>query len=445
MKIKIKRGLNIPFRSSTRSAISSLPKPTKVALNLNVFDDIRFKLLVKVGDSVKIGQPLAENKAVPGQLFLSPAGGVVCELKRGLKRRLLDIVIDVADHEKEYIHKVPENLSKESLLELFLRAGIFPHIRLRPFDLIADPTHLPRAIFVRAVELRPLVPPADKQVEGREAFFAKGLETLGKIAKVHLVHEEGSRCRSFINAEGVERHSVEGPYPASNPSVHIHHVMPIKKVSDYTWTIDVEGVITIGKLMVEGKYYIDRVIGLGGEGVFEDAYFHGRMGYPIAELTKGRVKEELLSYISGDPLSGNSADPTDFLGFFDSCVSVLPVNVKRQKFHFLRLGQNKYSATRTYLSGFFPKKSYPFTTNQHGEERAFVDPAIYDKVMPMRIPTAHLVKALLAQDFELAEILGVYEVAAEDFILPTFICPSKIEMVAIVKQGLHLFAKEMGH
>ncbi len=445
MKIKIKRGLNIPFSCRNQSTLSSLPKPKKVALNLNSFDDIPFKLLVKVGESVKLGQPIAENKTIPGQMFVSPAGGVVAEVRRGLKRRLLDVVIDVADQEEAFIHKLPESLSKESLLELFLRAGIFPHIRLRPFDLIADPTHLPRAIFVRAVELRPLVPSPDRQVEGREEYFAKGLEALAKIAQLHLVHQQGSQCRSFISAQGVERHSVEGPYPASNPSVHIHHVMPIKKVSDYTWTIDVEGVITIGKLMAEGRYYVDRVIGLGGDGVMEGAYFQGRMGYPISELTKGRVTEELLCYISGDPLSGNSADPTDFLGFFDSCASVLPVNIKRQKFHFLRLGQNKYSATRTYLSGFFPKKSYLFTTNQHGEERAFVDPAIYDKVMPMRIPTAHLVKALLAQDFELAEILGVYEVAAEDFILPTFICPSKIEMVAIVKQGLHLFAKEMGH
>ena len=56
--------------------------------------------------------------------------------------------------------------------------------------------------------------------------------------------------------------------------------------------------------------------------------------------------------------------------------------------------------------------------------------------MPMRIPTMHLIKAILIQDFELAEELGLLEVAEEDFALASFICPSKIDMVEIVKKGL---------
>lgn len=63
----------------------------------------------------------------------------------------------------------------------------------------------------------------------------------------------------------------------------------------------------------------------------------------------------------------------------------------------------------------------------------------------MRIPTMQLVKAVLAEDFELAERLGLLEVDSEDFALPTFVCPSKVEMVEIMKQGIHRYAKEMGH
>ena len=444
MKIRIKRGLDIPFADRPSSFLHSLPKPRQIALNLEPFDAIRFKLHVKVGDHVKLGQPLAENKAIPGQMFVSPAAGQVSELKRGLKRRLLDIVIDVDEEEEEFIHEPPGE-DRDAILDFFLRAGVFPHIRQRPFDLIANPKHLPKAIFVRALESRPYVPAAGWQVEGRYPFFEKGLEVLGNIAPVHLVHGESTKCVDFRNAKGVERHSIKGPHPAGNPSVHIHHIMPIKRAQDYIWTIDVEGVNTIGKLFLKKSYYVDRIIGVAGSGLTESAYFKGRMGYPIADIVKDRTKEELLCFISGDPLTGSRVDLADFLGFYDSCVSVLPVNTKRQLFHFLRLGRKKYSATRTYFSGFVPKKSYAFTTNQHGEERAFIDPTVYDKVMPMRIPTAHLVKAILAQDFELAEALGIYEVAPEDFVLPTFICPSKIDMVGIVKQGLHLFAKEMGH
>ena len=62
--------------------------------------------------------------------------------------------------------------------------------------------------------------------------------------------------------------------------------------------------------------------------------------------------------------------------------------------------------------------------------------------MPFQIPTMHLIKAILAEDYDLAVELGLLEVAEEDFALPAFICPSKIEMVEIVKNGLQAYAEE---
>ena len=46
-----------------------------------------------------------------------------------------------------------------------------------------------------------------------------------------------------------------------------------------------------------------------------------------------------------------------------------------------------------------------------------------------------LIKAVLAEDFETAEFLGLLEVDSEDFALPTFVCPSKMEMSDIIKKG----------
>ncbi|MCH9704156.1 MAG: NADH:ubiquinone reductase (Na(+)-transporting) subunit A, partial [Chlamydiae bacterium] len=281
MKIRIKRGLDLPFPKS-KPVQTTLSKPKRLALNLDPFDAIRFKLHVKVGDHVKLGEPIAENKAIAGQMFLSPASGTVVELKRGLKRRLLDVVIEVDEKEELYQHEPPKE-GKEELLEFFLRAGVFPHIRLRPFDLVADPTHLPRAIFVRAVESRPLSQEIVVEQEN-ERYFAKGLEALGQIAAVHLVYREKSSCPAFVKAEGVEKHTVMGPHPAGNSSVHIHHILPIKSAHDYTWTIDTVGVVTIGKLLLDHTYFVDRTIQLEGPGVSQSAIFKARMGYPIADL-----------------------------------------------------------------------------------------------------------------------------------------------------------------
>jgi len=54
-----------------------------------------------------------------------------------------------------------------------------------------------------------------------------------------------------------------------------------------------------------------------------------------------------------------------------------------------------------------------------------------------------LCKAILAEDIDLMENLGIYEVAEEDFALCEFVCPSKIEIQSIIRKGLDLMIKEM--
>ena len=54
-----------------------------------------------------------------------------------------------------------------------------------------------------------------------------------------------------------------------------------------------------------------------------------------------------------------------------------------------------------------------------------------------------LFKAIIAEDIDMMENLGIYEVAEEDFALCEFICPSKIEIQSIVRNGLDLMRKEM--
>ena len=144
---------------------------------------------------------------------------------------------------------------------------------------------------------------------------------------------------------------------------------------------------------------------------------------------------------------GQKVEPSDFLGFKHTVFCAIPESVDRQMLHFFRLGADKYTHSKAYLSGHFDQRNsdrtYPFTTNQHGEERAMVDGSIYDSVMPLPVPTSTLLKAVMAEDFDLAEELGFLEVDSEDFALPTFICPSKIEMVDIIKKGLKFHASEV--
>jgi Na+-transporting NADH:ubiquinone oxidoreductase subunit A len=106
-------------------------------------------------------------------------------------------------------------------------------------------------------------------------------------------------------------------------------------------------------------------------------------------------------------------------------------------------GTDKFSFYKTFLSKLLPRKAYTLDTNFHGGERAFVMTGQYEKVVPMDIYPMQLLKAILAEDIEMMENLGIYEVAEEDFALCEYICPSKIEIQSIVRQGLDLMVREM--
>jgi Na+-transporting NADH:ubiquinone oxidoreductase subunit A len=103
----------------------------------------------------------------------------------------------------------------------------------------------------------------------------------------------------------------------------------------------------------------------------------------------------------------------------------------------------KFSISHTYFSWLTPKKSYELDTNTNGAERAFVMTGVYEKVLPMDIYPTYLLKAILAEDIDNMEALGIYEVIEEDLALCEFVCPSKIDVQEIVSNGIDLMIKEM--
>ena len=78
----------------------------------------------------------------------------------------------------------------------------------------------------------------------------------------------------------------------------------------------------------------------------------------------------------------------------------------------------------------------------NGEERNFVATGEYEKVVPMDVLPVHLCKAILIEDIELMEQLGIYEVAPEDLALCSYLCPSKIEFGDIIEKGMLAMEKE---
>lgn len=431
MRLRIKKGLDIPLQGLPHGKTKTFSLPSTIALDLSPFETLSMTLLKKEGEKVKVGEPIVEDKKCPGRVFVSPGSGKIIEIARGAKRRLLSVIIETDQKQTPY-------MKEKGTLENLMKGGLYPHIQMRPCLRIAHPNQKPEAIFIKAIESAPFAPPPELEIEGNEEAFAVALETLSKLCPVHLVYREGSQCSSFTEASHAQIHSACGPHPVGNSSVHIQKIHPIRKNNQVIWTLLVSDVVAIGKWLTEGIYYTEKVISVAGEGISEEkrGFYRVNRGSSI-EAVIGKEKEA-VRVISGDPLTGVIS--SGYLGFYHNVICGLPeAKNKREFLHFLKLWRKGYSSSKAYL---FKGKTPGFTTTQYGEERPFVEGAIYDKVMPLMIETMPFIKTLLTEQYDKSEALGLLEVAPEDFALPAFVCPSKIEMPEIVKQGLQEYAAQ---
>ncbi|MCI5051684.1 MAG: NADH:ubiquinone reductase (Na(+)-transporting) subunit A [Simkaniaceae bacterium] len=427
MHIRVKKGLDIPILGKPGHELRESRTVNRVALDLTPFPSTRFSLLAHEGDRVKIGQPLACDKSNTNRFFVSPAGGKLVEVQRGEKRRLLKIVIEI-DGPEEALNwpALTANASQDEVVERMLETGIFARILKRPCNILANPGQLPNAVFINGAPSAPFSPPP--QVEGSD--FIHGLEALKKLCDtVHLIHPKST---TLPQVDGIQVHTVEGAHPAGNSSLHIFHIAPIKDLRQIYWTLSLHDVECLGRA-ISGEIKTDRLVSVAGEGFDESVrgLYRVREGTSILQLFSQLPENSRI--LSGNPLMGASAE---YLGLFDDVICAIKRSEGRDLLHFCGLGFNRYTASKTYLSSLFRKKEFSFTTNQHGEQRAFVDSGYYDRFLPMKIPVSSLIKAILAEDYELAMNLGLLEVAPEDFALPTFADPSNIDMVEIVRKGL---------
>ncbi len=443
----VKKGLDINLIGEAEKTVVDL-SVKRFAIKPTDFIGCFPKMLIKEGEPVKAGTPLFFDKYREEIVFTSPVSGTFVELRRGAKRKILELVIEsddkfeALDFGKADVAKV----KREEVVEKLLNSGVWPVIRQRPYAVIANPKETPKSIFVAAFDSAPLAPDYNLLVKGREEAFQAGLDVLTKLTdgKVHLnVHKKLTQADAFLNAKNVQVNVFDGPHPSGNVSVHISRIDPINK-GDIVWYLDAADVITVGNLFLTGKYDSTRIVALTGSEVQNPKYFKTRTGASISGMVENNIVGDNNRYISGNVLTGTKIESTGFVGFYDSQVTVIPEGDYYEFFGWAKPGFDKWSFSRTYPAGWFRgKKKYRLDTNMHGGKRAFVVTGLYEQVFPFDIYPMQLMKAILVEDIDLMENLGIYEIDAEDFALCEVIDPSKIDMQEIVRNGLELMRKEM--
>lgn len=445
--ITIRKGLDINMKGKAEKILVENAKSKNISIQPPNFTALTPKLLVKVGDKVKAGSPVFFDKYRESIQFVSPTSGTVKDIVRGAKRRVMEIIIE-ADAEISYLEAKQtdvQQLDGEAVKEMMLSAGLWPFLRMRPIDIIADPKDTPKAIFISSFDSNPLAPDNNFILDGKSAEFNSGIELLNKLTdgKVHLQTRKSAND-VFKNAKGVQVNFVKGAHPAGNVGVQMHHIDPINK-GEVVWYINPQDVLILGRYSLTGKYDATKIVAVTGENIAERKYVKTLIGSSINSIIPCKPAEN-SRVISGNPLTGSSVEADGYLSFYDSQITVLPEGNQYKFFlteGWLSAGFKRFSASRAYPTWLMSKsKEYAIDTNINGEERAFVVSGQYEKVFPFDIYPVYLIKSILANDIERMENLGIYEVAPEDFALCEFVCTSKINVQQIVRDGLDMIYDE---
>ena len=368
-------------------------------------------------------------------------------VERGARRKVLNIVVEAAAEQdyEEFGKKDVSKLDGEAVKAALLEAGMFAFMKQRPYDVIADPTVAPRAIFISAFDSNPLAPDFEYVLKGEEANFQTGLDALAKIAKTYLGISIKQKSTALTQAKNVTVTVFDGPNPAGNVGVQINHVAPVVK-GETVWTIGAEAVIFIGRLFNTGRVDLTRTVAVTGSEVVKPAYCKLKVGALLTHVFAGNVtKDKELRYISGNVLTGKQVKPNGFLGAFDSQLTVIPEGDDiHEMLGWIMPRFNQFSVNRSYFSWLMGnKKEYVLDARIKGGERHMIMSGEYDKVFPMDILPEFLIKAIIAGDIDRMEALGIYEVAPEDFALCEFVDSSKLELQRIVRAGLDMLRAEM--
>ncbi len=430
---EISKGLDLPILGVPVLNISDQPKCTTVSLLGNDFVGMKPTMLVKVGDKVKAGQKLFEDKKNLGVFYSAPAGGEIKSINRGEKRKFLSIEIEISTNEEFVEFSV--GTTSEEIKSALISSGLWNAFRTRPFNRTPSIYSEPKALFINCCDTNPLSVDPINIINNDKNLFDEGLIVLTSFfnCDINLCYQSNE---FDITNKDINYHQFSGPHPAGLSSTHISKIHPVN-LNNSVWTINYQDIISIGYLKKYNKIRTNKIISLGGPSVHEPSLLKVRIGANIDEITAGKVIEN-SRLISGSVLHGHTAEGVmNYLGFYDNQISVIPDKVNEIFMNWLKPGSNLHSKLNVFISSLFKPKKFIFNTSIGGGDRAIVPISSYEEVIPMDILATQLLKALVVGDTEMAIDLGMLELIPEDLALCSYVCPSKYDYASILMDNLN--------
>ena len=254
----ITAGLDLPIKGKPADLVEDGRSIGRIAVMNDDYPFMKPRMFVAVGDEVKKGQALFEDRKAKGVVFTAPAAGRVMAINRGARRAFRSLVIQLSEDEQqgrgaqvdfEHFQRTPvADVSREQAVALLQESGLWTALRMRPFSRVPGSDDACDAIFVTATNTHPLSGSVSARI-GEATGLEAGLEVLAKLTdgKVWYCHAPDVEASTV---SGVESARFGGKHPAGLVGTHIHMLHPVNRERT-VWHIDVQDVMAIGKIVYD--------------------------------------------------------------------------------------------------------------------------------------------------------------------------------------------------
>ena len=442
--ITIKKGLDLPIAGGPEQVVHDGPAIKRVATLGEEYIGLRPTMKIKVGDKVKKGQVIFEDKKNLGVKYTALASGTISEVNRGAQRVLQSVVIDIEGEEcvafAKYSAAELASLDSQLVRDNLIESGLWTALRTRPFSKAPAVDSTAAGIFVTAIDTQPLAADPEVVIGTQKADFENGLKVLSRLTegKVFVCKAPGAD----IPAANAQVEEFAGKHPAGLVGTHIHFLLPAS-VNRTVWHVGYQDVIAIGQLFTTGELNTQRVVAIAGPKASKPRLVRTQLGASFTELTANETLDGDVRVVSGSVLSGRTAiGPHAYLGRFHLQVSMLEEGREQEFIGWAMPGSDKFSITRAFLGHLSPSRLFNMTTSTGGSDRAMVPIGNYERVMPLDILPTMLLRDLVSGDTDGAVTLGALELDEEDLALCTVVCPGKYDYATHLRDCLDTIVRE---
>ncbi len=323
-------------RSSNYVEIENFPAPGIMVYPVQQHIGKPAKILVKVGDSVKTGQLIAEADGNISANIHCSVSGVVKEIKPHLhpNGNMVNSIIVENDFKDEYIKEFNEQkdidkLSAQEIVDIVREAGIvgmggatFPtHVKLCPPSKIDT-------VIINGAECEPYITSDHRLMLEHPKCILTGIKAVMKAVGAERAFacvennkpDAIEKLREFFEEdENINVVAVKAKYPQGSEKQMIDAVtgrqVPSGKLPSDVGVVvlNIDTVWAIADAVNKGLPLIYRIVTLSGGGVAQPKNYMVRLGTPVKDIIEasGGFKEQPSKILLGGPMMGNAVYSTD--------------------------------------------------------------------------------------------------------------------------------------